>query len=267
MRWLALLTTTALAATSPSAMAGPPITGLDVQSPSSEAARRWAVAAFQAPFLEYFGDQVPRSEAVRMLATVQRGEQLRAGVGWYGPAARRYDWSWFADRYDTDHDGRVTRKEFKGETEFFTRLDRDHDGVITADDFNWSEQSAWVKHDSQSLRFFRGIDGNGNGKIHEAEMLAYFRKLAGDKGYVTPDDLRNALTLENVKRKPAPKRVSQEVWIESLFASDLGSPFEGPVLDEDAPDFTLKSQDGKKRFTLSQTRGKQPVVLIFGSFT
>jgi len=34
-----------------------------------------------------------------------------------------------------------------------------------------------------------------------------------------------------------------------------------------APDFTLASPDGKTTFTLSEHKGKQPVVLIFGSYT
>ena len=34
-----------------------------------------------------------------------------------------------------------------------------------------------------------------------------------------------------------------------------------------APDFTLKSPDGKKTITLSDYRGKKPVALVFGSYT
>src|SRR5262245_10308504 len=34
-----------------------------------------------------------------------------------------------------------------------------------------------------------------------------------------------------------------------------------------APDFSLKPMHGKKDVTLSSHRGKQPVVLIFGSYT
>ena len=34
-----------------------------------------------------------------------------------------------------------------------------------------------------------------------------------------------------------------------------------------APDFTLKSPDGKRTFKLSSFKGKKPVVLIFGSYT
>ncbi len=34
-----------------------------------------------------------------------------------------------------------------------------------------------------------------------------------------------------------------------------------------APDFTLKSPDGKQTVTLSDYRGKKPVALVFGSYT
>jgi peroxiredoxin len=34
-----------------------------------------------------------------------------------------------------------------------------------------------------------------------------------------------------------------------------------------APDFTLKSPDGKQKITLSDFRGKKPVALVFGSYT
>jgi hypothetical protein len=34
-----------------------------------------------------------------------------------------------------------------------------------------------------------------------------------------------------------------------------------------APDFTLKSPDGKKTITLSDFQGKKPVALVFGSYT
>jgi hypothetical protein len=41
----------------------------------------------------------------------------------------------------------------------------------------------------------------------------------------------------------------------------------GPKVGTPAPDFTLKTLDGKGEVTLSSFRGKQPVVLIFGSYT
>ncbi len=41
----------------------------------------------------------------------------------------------------------------------------------------------------------------------------------------------------------------------------------GPQQGTVAPDFTLKLKDGTKQVTLSDFRGKSPVVLVFGSFT
>jgi cytochrome oxidase Cu insertion factor (SCO1/SenC/PrrC family) len=45
-------------------------------------------------------------------------------------------------------------------------------------------------------------------------------------------------------------------------------PREGTLkVGDPAPDFTLKSPDGKTTFTLSAFKGKKPVVLVFGSYT
>jgi alkyl hydroperoxide reductase subunit AhpC len=52
-----------------------------------------------------------------------------------------------------------------------------------------------------------------------------------------------------------------------LLTGELGSFEPGPALGEPAPDFTLTTHDGKQTVTLSDSRGKKPVVLIFGSFT
>jgi hypothetical protein len=40
-----------------------------------------------------------------------------------------------------------------------------------------------------------------------------------------------------------------------------------PKVGQIAPDFALKTADGKKTVKLSDSRGKTPVVLVFGSFT
>ena len=61
--------------------------------------------------------------------------------------------------------------------------------------------------------------------------------------------------------------MARETWLDCLMAGDLGSPFEGPRVGQEAPDFTLATHDGGKQVTLSDFRGKRPVVLIFGSFT
>jgi peroxiredoxin len=51
------------------------------------------------------------------------------------------------------------------------------------------------------------------------------------------------------------------------LSGELGSFFEGPDVGQRAPDFALRTQDGKQSIRLSQYRGVKPVVLVFGSFT
>ena len=47
----------------------------------------------------------------------------------------------------------------------------------------------------------------------------------------------------------------------------IARPAERWNVGDKAPDFTLKTVDGKKSVTLSSFRGHKPVVLIFGSYT
>src|SRR6266487_1776944 len=80
-------------------------------------------------------------EIVEMAWALATGGDLEGGVGWFHPGQSRYGWDWLAAQYDADHDGTITRAEFKGAAELFARLDRDGDGVLTAKDFDWSSDS------------------------------------------------------------------------------------------------------------------------------
>ncbi|MCI0377487.1 MAG: hypothetical protein L0215_07770 [Gemmataceae bacterium] len=246
--------------------ANPPVTNKDVPPPGPVQAHLWLEAIFQAPLLEYCDSTVPRSEALRMLVAVQRWHKLGPGVGWYDPSQRRHDWAWLAARCDRDGNGRIQRQEFTGADEWFKQLDRDRDGAITSEDLDWSERSDWVRRDAQSLRLLRNMDDDGNGRIDEAEWLAFFKKMAGDKGLLNAEDFRELVPAERPEKGKA-KKVSRDVWLQCLLAGDLGSPLQGPRVDQSAPDFTLSVQDSKKQITLSDYRGKKSVVLIFGSFT
>jgi thiol-disulfide isomerase/thioredoxin len=62
-------------------------------------------------------------------------------------------------------------------------------------------------------------------------------------------------------------RPSKTQLIRGLFNQEIGSLQPGPDLDESAPDFTLKTNDGESEITLSKLIGPKPVVLIFGNFT
>jgi Ca2+-binding EF-hand superfamily protein len=249
------------------AQADGPVTGKEAPSPGPAQLRLWLEAMVQAPVVEFFGPKLPRSEALRMLLTVQRGEALGPGRGWYDPSRHALDWKWLAARFDADRDGFITRAEFKGAATFFHVLDRDRDGVISREDLDWSQNSAWVRSDALSLRFFRAIDANGNGRISEKEWLAMFKKLAQDRDHFNAEDLRDAFVASDRRGGAKGKRAFKENWLRCLVEGDLGSPFEGPRPGQTAPDFTLPTPDGKKPITLSDYRGKKPVVLIFGSFT
>ena len=58
-------------------------------------------------------------------------------------------------------------------------------------------------------------------------------------------------------------------WCHSSEAQGQRSrkPDKAPKVGQKAPDFTLKSLDGKSKTKLSNFRGKKPVVLFFGSYT
>ena len=56
----------------------------------------------------------------------------------------------------------------------------------------------------------------------------------------------------------------KDVLLWGLLTGEIGSGAEGPRLEADAPDFTLKSPDGKQSVTLSTHRGKRAVVLAEG---
>jgi thiol-disulfide isomerase/thioredoxin len=52
-----------------------------------------------------------------------------------------------------------------------------------------------------------------------------------------------------------------------LYRQEIGSLQPGPEPGAAAPDFTLKTVDGKEEVQLSKLVGSRPVVLVFGNFT
>jgi peroxiredoxin len=55
--------------------------------------------------------------------------------------------------------------------------------------------------------------------------------------------------------------------VRGLFSGEIGSISEGPKVGEKAPDFTLRTADGKGTLSPLKNRPQKPLVLIFGSFT
>jgi Ca2+-binding EF-hand superfamily protein len=210
-------------------------------------------------------------EAVEMLTAIAEGSQMGPGDGWFHPGQSRYGWSWLAQRFDANGDGTISDEEFGAPKDSFDRLDRNGDGELKAEDFDWSETSPFVKQQGQTGQWFSRIDKSSNGRITHEEWQQFFEKLAGEKGYVSSDDLRSGLFPPSPRPNARPSGSQQgppkEVFIKGVFSGELGSIWEGPGINQKAPDFELETQDGSNKIRLSSFRHQKPVVLVFGSFT
>ncbi|HKB03999.1 MAG TPA: hypothetical protein VKD90_17380 [Gemmataceae bacterium] len=211
-----------------------------------------------------------RGEFLQMWDAIVSGSQMGPGDGWFKPGQARYTWARLTARFDKNKDGRVTPDEL-GRPELFAILDRDGDGAITAADLDWSDDAPYFRQLGLAQQLIRRGDRSGDRKLSKDEWGRLFDELAKEKGSVDAEAIRRVLF------PPAPPRPaksaggggmpSKDVLLLGLLMGELGSGAEGPKLESPAPDFTLKSPDSKRSVTLSEYRGKKPVVLIFGSFT
>jgi Ca2+-binding EF-hand superfamily protein len=207
-----------------------------------------------------------RPEWLDMYTAILNDEQMGPKYGWFRTAVTRtrYNWDATRKRYDPDRDGRIARKEFPGSDADFARLDRDRDGLLTRDDFDFSNS---YSPPAPGAFVFSRIDRDGNGKVTREELETFFSAADADgAGFLSRSDFEAAF--------PAPARgmargdrPSKATLIRGLFRQEVGSLQPGPKLDEPAPDFTLKTNDGKSEITLSKQIGPKPLVLIFGNFT
>ncbi len=215
-------------------------------------------------------DRRRRTEFAEMLIAVLKGDPPMAGFGWFHPSQSACGWKWLAGRCDADHDGAVSRKELPGPAELFERLDRNHDGRLTPEDFDWSPRSPLVREEQLAERLFRRGDANTNGRVTAEEWQALFKQATRGKDYLTAEDLRALLFPPPppvARRGPPPGMPSRLTLLLGLVNGEIGSASEGPRLGAMAPDFRLKVHDSDKEVSLSDYRGKKPVVLVFGSFT
>jgi hypothetical protein len=202
-----------------------------------------------------------------MWDAIVSGGPLDGNSGWFKPAHRRYTWERLK-ALDENGDGRITAEEFGASAELFKALDRDGDGAITADDLDWSENAAYIRQLGIAQQFLRQADNDGNKKLSKEEWNALFEQAAKGKKEIDADDLRKLLFPPMPTQKGGGGGMpAKEILLYGLLTGEIGSGAEGPKLETSAPDFTLKSPDGKKTISLHDYRGKKPVVLIFGSFT
>ena len=213
----------------------------------------------------------PQPEAVRMLIAILKGSQLNGTDGWFGPAQTRYTWQWLAEqRHDVDPKAKaaeITRDAFRGPELLFEALDRDGDGAITARDLDWSDRNPYVMQANMLTRLFRRMNASGDGKLTREELDEMFKRIANGKDHFTADDFRRAMIPRGAAGFSPGDGPSVPVLVRGLYAGEIGSIQEGPKVGEAAPDFTLKSIDGKETVRLSKEIGKKPVMIVFGNFT
>ena len=209
--------------------------------------------------LEQFDE---RPEWADMAAAILKDEWLDLSRGWWRPGRSRWDWTWLRDRFDTDKDGHLEKNKLPDAEAYFDRMDYDRNGRLEARDLDWSTPD---KLPRLGDTWFHRLDLDANGQITLVELNQFFNQADSlAAGFLDQDDFRVAGISPEPDEKEMP---SPEKRLSMLLAGELGSLQEGPQLNDLAPDFKLQSHDGKLQAGLAGSRGKKPVVLIFGSFT
>lgn len=203
------------------------------------------------------------AEAARMLMAILQGARMAPGEGWFGPGQSRYSWHWLADAHDASDTAEIVKDQFRGNPLWFERLDRNRDGRIVAADLDWSDANGYVQEYLFTNDILQQVDKQRDGRLTRDEWLALFEQAAGERAHATTADLAELL----LAGRGSEDMLDPAELLRALSRGDFGSPNEGPSLNSPAPDFQLKTQDGKRTIRLRDFKGSKPVVLVFGNYT
>lgn len=211
-------------------------------------------------------------EAIKMLAAILSGKPPGPPFGWFGTSETLYDWDWLAARCGVPPTGSISPARFPGTKAEFDRIDRDGDGRISRADLDpRARRPSNDPRDRMLDSVIARADRDKDGRLSAREWQSLFEQAAGEKGNLTREDLRRILLPDMTKSagKPTSNAGMPSRWtlLQGFLSGEIGSMHEGPALGATAPEFTLKTPDGKRSLSLRDLREKKPVVLIFGSFT
>ena len=143
-------------------------------------------------------------------------------------------------QYDTDNDGKISRKEFTGPERFFQRFDANRDGFVARAEVE-QRMAVGGRGGRGGDQLLKRMDANGDGTVSKAEWDAFFASADenGD-GLLQPEEWRAALSGRKFNDR-APKK---------------GDP---------APAAT--AADPKRGRLVDLAKPRRTTVLVFGSWT
>lgn len=206
-------------------------------------------------------------EWLRMYLAIARELPMGPSTGWFGPGQSRRDWKWLVDFCHADAAMGIARADFPGKPVWYDRLDRNLDGRITADDFDWSDPSPWMHYAQVIQRLFRRMDADGDGRLTRDEWIAFFDTATAGREFAIACELRDQWLAGLTGGYLAGDAPTRDVLLQGLFTGELGSRYEGPRVNDPAPDFELMTATDDTLVRLSDIVGRQPVVLVFGNMT
>jgi thiol-disulfide isomerase/thioredoxin len=201
------------------------------------------------------------------LSIAKQGIAISAKDGWFGPAKSRYQFATLQSLWGNPTNDAYEVEQMKSSHRHAKRLDRNRDGKIQVDDFDWSDKHPWVEASYLTNRFFRRIDGNGDGQVSPAEWNQYYAKVVGEQELMDFQNFRDTLLAGFGGGFVTGDSPTVEQLLRGLADGDIGSLHEGPAIDQTAPDFTLPRVGSTETITLSSHFGERPTVLVFGNYT
>lgn len=184
-------------------------------------------------------------------------------------------WSFLAEKYDANRDGRIVASEYGRGVASFLRLDRDGDGAVTATDFEaeWSErwQQRYLQAPQLQALLLERFQGDADPALARAEFLRRVKIADGNADGRLCSKEFAALAPASA---PADEPGVAGTWSEfaSLLDAEPGTDVPHSALaarfDElDVNEDGMLLPPGHPQRDLPLRPGKRPLALIFGSFT